>query len=110
MAGRPGRSWPRGHACTSWRAAGIPASCAHSTRVLVPKPVSCLHAPLQRLLGEVFVWGVDDFRQYCLDEPDWQAAVELLSQDDGAGWRLLQQLVGGSSSAAELAESRFCQL
>ncbi|KAL4443512.1 hypothetical protein ABPG75_011249 [Micractinium tetrahymenae] len=65
---------------------------------------------IQRLLGEVFVWGVEDFRQYCQDEPDWQAAVELLSQDDGAGWQLLQQLVGGGSSAAELAASRFCQL
>lgn len=63
---------------------------------------------LQRLLGEVFVWGVDDFRQYCQDEPDWQAAVELLSQDDGAGWQLLQELVSGGTSAAELAQSRFC--
>lgn len=122
-------------------------------------------ALLQRLLGEVFVWGVDDFRcglwdaldlaqqavaaavaaadaatarrrvcnlpkeqsphvpaphsppssaprrrQYCQDEPDWQAAVELLSQDEGAGWRLLQELVAGGRGAAELAADRFCQL
>jgi len=58
----------------------------------------------------VFVWGLEDFRQYCQDEPDWQAAVELLEQDDGAGWALLQQLVGGGRSAAELAGSRFCEL
>jgi hypothetical protein len=36
--------------------------------------------------------------------------VELLSQDDGAGWQLLQHLVCGTASAAELAASPFCQL
>ena len=34
--------------------------------------------------------------------------MELLSQDDGAGWQLLQELVSGGTSAAELAQSRFC--
>jgi hypothetical protein len=47
---------------------------------------------------------------YCQDEPDLEAAVELLSQDDGAGWQLLQHLVCGTASAAELAASPFCQL
>jgi serine/threonine protein kinase len=65
---------------------------------------------IQRLLGEVFSWGVDEFRQYCEDEPDWAAAVELLSQDNGAGWALLQDLATGGRSAAELAASRFCEL
>lgn len=49
-------------------------------------------------------------RQYCQDEPDWQAAVELLSQDDGAGWRLLADLASGGRGAAQLAASRFCEL
>lgn len=49
-------------------------------------------------------------RQYCEDEPDWAAAVELLSQDEGAGWALLQDLATGGRSAAELAASRFCEL
>jgi hypothetical protein len=48
-------------------------------------------------------------RQYCEDEPDWQAAVELLSADDAAGWELLRQMVTGSAGAAELADSPFCQ-
>jgi hypothetical protein len=65
---------------------------------------------VQRLLGEVFVWGVDDFRRYCEDEPDWQTAVELLTFDGDAGWQLLKDMCGGSSSAEELARGRFCQL
>lgn len=49
-------------------------------------------------------------RQYCEDEPDWAAAVELLGQDGGAGWQLLGDLAGSRRSAGELAGSRFCQL
>ena len=66
---------------------------------------------VQRLLGEVFGWDVPQFQRYCQEEPDWHAAVELLSLDGGAGWRLLQQLVEGGGSAAQLADtSPFCRL
>ncbi|KAL4858560.1 hypothetical protein ACK3TF_001515 [Chlorella vulgaris] len=74
-----------------------------------PSPLTSTDS-LQRLLGEVFVWGVDDFRRYCEDEPDWQTAVELLTFDGDAGWQLLKDMCGGSSSAEELARGRFCQL
>lgn len=74
-----------------------------------PSPLTSTDS-LQRLLGEVFVWGVDDFRRYCEDEPDWQTAVELLTFDSDAGWQLLKDMCGGSSSAEELARGRFCQL
>jgi hypothetical protein len=63
---------------------------------------------VQRLLGEVFVWGLEDFQRYCRDEPDWQAAVQLLDADDGAGWELLRDMCAGSAGASELAASRFC--
>ena len=65
----------------------------------------CPRAPPPRPLPR-FLWR----RQYCEDEPDWAAAVELLSQDDGAGWALLRDLATGGRSAAELAASRFCEL
>ena len=47
---------------------------------------------------------------YCLGEPDWEPAVAFLDADDGAGWALLRDLVGGGLSAADLAGSRFCQV
>ena len=32
---------------------------------------------MQRLLGEVFLYGFPEFRQYCEDEPDWQVLVSF---------------------------------
>lgn len=65
---------------------------------------------VQRLLGDVFSWSMGEFRQYCEDEPDWAAVVELLTQDGGAGWDLLTALVEGRASASQLAAGRFCEL
>lgn len=145
QVGAPGaRGCARACGAAAARCRPQPRPAAPPTHCVRP----CLAPPAQRLLGEVFVWDVDEFRcgwvvgtagaaaaargwrpprvraphltpvpsaavrrrQYCQDEPDWQAAVELLSQDDGAGWQLLADLAVGTRSAAELAASRFCQL
>ena len=48
-------------------------------------------------------------RQYYQDVR-WSCCLRMTSQDDGAGWQLLQHLVGGTRSAAELAASLpFCE-
>jgi len=63
-----------------------------------------------RVLGDVMSWDVDQFREFCAGDPDWEQAVELLSADEGAGWQLIKDLVNGSKWAEELARSPFCDL
>lgn len=65
---------------------------------------------VQRLLGDVFGYSVEEFRQYCRSEPEWEVAVALLEDREAAGWRLLEYLVEGTASAAELLESPFCKM
>jgi len=66
---------------------------------------------VQRILGEVFEWEFDRYRQYIEDEEDWEAVVALLSADDDAGWQLLKQLaVGNVGASSLLAESIFCEI
>lgn len=81
-------------------------------RHALPKPEACWGA--HRAAAPRAKWNLAAHhlwrRQYCEDEPDWAAAVELLSQDDGAGWALLHDLATGGRSAAELAAGRFCEL
>jgi len=47
---------------------------------------------LQRLLGEIFEGDLDEFRDYCMEEDAWEKVVELLDEEDGAGWDLLNDL------------------
>jgi hypothetical protein len=66
---------------------------------------------VQRILGEVFEWDFDRYRQYIEDEEEWEAVKEVLSADDDAGWQLLKQLVVGNVGASTLlAESLFCEI
>jgi serine/threonine protein kinase len=66
---------------------------------------------VQRILGEVFNWDFDRYRQYIEDEEQWEAVVALLSADDDAGWQLLKQLaVGNIGASALLAETIFCEI
>ena len=65
---------------------------------------------VQRVLGEVFDWDFDRYRQYIEDEEEWEAVGALLGADDDAGWLLLKQLaVGNTGASALLAESIFCE-
>jgi hypothetical protein len=75
-----------------------------------PSDVTSTEA-VQRILGEVFDWDFDRYRQYIEDEEEWEAVVELLAADDDAGWQLLKQLVDGNVGASTLvAESIFCEI
>ena len=68
---------------------------------------------LKRLVEDVFSDDVArGFRDYCAEEPGWEAAVALLDEGGGAGWDLLQSLVdchtpaaAGSVSAQSLLDS-----
>jgi len=56
---------------------------------------------LQRLLGEIFDKDVkEQFREYVMNEDLWQSLVELLDEDDGAGWNVLDSLLNAREKAA----------
>lgn len=72
----------------------------------------------QRLLGEVFDWDVDRFKEYCEGEEEWNTAVQVLSirkgvdadSSDGSGWGLLRGMVSGKMAAEILVDHPFCDL
>jgi len=47
---------------------------------------------LQRLLGEIFDKNIEEFREYCEAEEIWTKVVEMLDENDGAGWELINKL------------------
>ena len=57
---------------------------------------------LKRLVEDVFDGDVcEGFRGYCVEEPSWAGAVELLDEADGAGWRVVQALVDCRDASSE---------
>jgi hypothetical protein len=64
----------------------------------------------QRLLVGIFAFDITEFEAYCRAEPDWNAAVAVLDEDEKAGWALLRGMVEGKWTAAELTEAAFCRL
>ncbi|GAB4823864.1 hypothetical protein N2152v2_010910 [Parachlorella kessleri] len=74
-----------------------------------PSPATSAEA-IERVLGEVFQWDVNEFRQYCANEPDWGTAAAFLDDENKAGWLLIEALVHGRAPASLLKESLFCQL
>jgi serine/threonine protein kinase len=60
---------------------------------------------LQRLLGEIFDKDFDQFREYVEAEEIWSNLVELLDENDGAGWKVLETLVLAREKAAEKKDS-----
>lgn len=56
---------------------------------------------LQRLLGDIFGKDMNEFREYCEAEDVWSNVVDLLDENDGAGWELLSSLCFARERAAE---------
>lgn len=56
---------------------------------------------LQRLLGEIFDKDIGQFREYVEAEEVWGNLVELLDEDDSAGWKMLETLFKAREKAAE---------
>ena len=49
-------------------------------------------------------------RAYCRQEPDVKKAVEFLDEQQEAGWTLIQRLLSGQQSVAELLGSPVLQV
>jgi len=63
---------------------------------------------LQRLLFDVFHDDIQQFRDYCLQEPaQFERLVDFLDEEGGAGWQFLAQTLQGRRSALELAQHPF---
>ena len=45
---------------------------------------------LQRLMADIFEKDMSQFRDYCSEEEIWTSVVNLLDEDDKAGWSVLQ--------------------
>ena len=59
---------------------------------------------LQRLVTEIFEKEMDEFREYCSAEDFWSKLVNLLDENDGAGWSLLREMCFARERAAENKE------
>mmetsp|Transcript_49408 Transcript_49408/g.119855 ORF Transcript_49408/g.119855 Transcript_49408/m.119855 type:complete len:252 (-) Transcript_49408:56-811(-) len=55
---------------------------------------------LQRLLGEIFANDFSKFREYIKEEEVWDSLVELLDDNDGAGWTVLETLFNAREKVA----------
>eukprot|EP00638_Chattonella_subsalsa_P008231 CAMPEP_0117751914 /NCGR_PEP_ID=MMETSP0947-20121206/11270_1 /TAXON_ID=44440 /ORGANISM="Chattonella subsalsa, Strain CCMP2191" /LENGTH=345 /DNA_ID=CAMNT_0005570409 /DNA_START=730 /DNA_END=1767 /DNA_ORIENTATION=- len=59
----------------------------------IPPPSD--QATIKRLVEDVYSCDVQyGFRDYCAAEESWAPAVELLDQDNGAGWEVLEYMIG----------------
>jgi hypothetical protein len=61
-------------------------------------------AAIQRLFEQVFSLDMTQAREYCVEEPEWEAVVEFWDYRDrqGDGWALLGDMWRGELSAEEL--------
>ncbi|CAM9812574.1 unnamed protein product, partial [Hapterophycus canaliculatus] len=48
---------------------------------------------LKRLLEDIFKGDFKAFKDYCLTEPSWEPAVEVLDANQGNGWGLATALL-----------------
>lgn len=55
------------------------------------------------LFEDTFRLDIDDFRQYCKEDPDWSQAVEFLDSAEGAGWATIQSLLSAREKFAEVS-------
>ena len=56
---------------------------------------------LQRLFGEIFDKDINQFREYVEAEDVWSNLVDLLDENDGAGWKVLEALLLAREKAAK---------
>jgi serine/threonine protein kinase len=76
------------------------SSLAELPRADFPMPATD-EDTLQRLLGEIFGKDVNQFREYVEAEEVWSSLVDLLDENNGAGWSVLETLFLAREKAAE---------
>lgn len=64
---------------------------------------------IERLLVDVYLWNVPDYKRYIEEDSEWASSVEFLGQDDNALWDILEMLVDGSLSLRNILNHSFFQ-
>jgi serine/threonine protein kinase len=57
-------------------------------------------ATFQRLYEDVFECDILRLRDYCMEEPIWEAAVSFLDEDGGSGWNFIEILLSARAVRA----------
>lgn len=68
----------------------------------------------KKLFEDTFQLDIDEFRNYCVEDPDWVEAVAFLDDRDGVGWHFMKSMLSarnmfGSVSMQTLKESPFLE-
>jgi len=61
---------------------------------------------LQRLLGEIFDKDMNQFREYIEAEEVWSPLVDLLDENDSAGWTVLETLLLAREKVSKTKDSQ----
>eukprot|EP00525_Craspedostauros_australis_P002017 CAMPEP_0198123480 /NCGR_PEP_ID=MMETSP1442-20131203/37639_1 /TAXON_ID= /ORGANISM="Craspedostauros australis, Strain CCMP3328" /LENGTH=380 /DNA_ID=CAMNT_0043782693 /DNA_START=114 /DNA_END=1256 /DNA_ORIENTATION=- len=76
-----------------------------STLAVSPRPGYQMPATdedtMQRLLADIFEKDIDQFREYVDADEAWDDLVQLLDENDGAGWTVLESLFLARERAVE---------
>ena len=64
-----------------------------------PTEISSADA-IERVLGEVYNWDIDSYKQYCTGEDCWETALSFL--EESHGWDLAEILVSGNASVSNI--------
>ncbi|KAI8105897.1 hypothetical protein M9434_000476 [Picochlorum sp. BPE23] len=62
---------------------------------------------IERLLVDVYLWNVAEYKRYIEEDSEWASSVEFLGQDDNALWDILEMLVDGSFSLRNILKHSF---
>ena len=60
---------------------------------------------LQRLMSDIFDKDMQEFREYCDAEEIWSSVVDLLDENNGAGWDVLENMCFARESVKENIDS-----
>ncbi len=56
---------------------------------------------LQRLMTDIFDQDMEEFKEYCEAEEVWASVVNLLNENDGAGWDVLEKMCFAREAVAQ---------
>lgn len=62
---------------------------------------------LKRLVEDIFKGDFKAFKEYCLTEPSWEPAIEVLDGKRGSGWGLAASLLGARESSSVFGRGGF---
>ncbi len=60
---------------------------------------------LQRLMSEIFDKDMQEFQEYCEAEEVWSGVVDLLNENNGAGWDVLESMCFARENVVKNLES-----